>query len=450
MSWLFMFLLHSTLWLLIAWIWIRLRPNTHARIRETIWTTAIAACFITPTVQTLDPLESALWRVSLPETLVSISESDHDEQETTSATMSLIGEHDGGEHQSPLTFETAKKPLALIELESPPSWKGAAHWIWLSIAGSLVLFYFGRLMALRLRLSKREIVKNRYARQALSKLRRRAGLHKTLLLTESENLSSPIALGFGRRIEICVPTRALNELDQEQFNALLGHEIAHHLRRDTLRLCALNILQAAFFFQPLFRLAFHAFHYAAEEQCDDWASRQLNDKLSMASCLAEVAAWALPRDRRLPVPSMTRRHSHLKVRVDRLLDEHRNIEGPTLIWRSLVAVGLLASATLFAPAMAPAIEHPDEISNIDQQITSEHNFTLDLQSELKRIEAQVVELKSYLQLLTDEHHKMAKAPKSGEQIEVIKEELSQLVQLRNILRFLDDVPSVELSRDHHR
>ena len=52
MEWLIAFLVHSTLWCGLAWLWLCLRPNSHARVRETIWYTAIAASFITPTAQT--------------------------------------------------------------------------------------------------------------------------------------------------------------------------------------------------------------------------------------------------------------------------------------------------------------------------------------------------------------------------------------------------------------
>ena len=153
-----------------------------------------------------------------------------------------------------------------------------------------------------------------------------------------------------------MPVRALHELDEAELRALIGHEIAHHLRRDTIRLAILNVLQAVFFFQPLFRLAAREIRLATEEFCDDWAASQFADRLAMASCLAEVARWVVRSDRRNPVPCIGRRRSQLELRVRRLMDEHRSLQAPSRPSRRLGAVGLLMLAPLFAPAVAPGTD----------------------------------------------------------------------------------------------
>jgi beta-lactamase regulating signal transducer with metallopeptidase domain len=184
----------------------------------------------------------------------------------------------------------------------------------------------------------------------------RASLARAPRLTESHTLGSPVALGVGRRREICVPVRALHELDDAQFRALLGHEMAHHARRDTIRLAILNILQAVFFFQPLFRLAARELRLAAEELCDDWAAGQLDDRLAVASCLTEVARWVVSSDRRIPVPCIGRGRSQLKRRVRRMLNEQHSFRATSNRWRLMGGLGLLAMASLLAPAVAPGAD----------------------------------------------------------------------------------------------
>ncbi len=347
MGWLLAFLVHSTLWLSLAWLWTRLRPGMHARVREMIWYTAIAASRITPTVQALAPAEAAFWRLPVPVALASSPAGDHRATETSAAAHDA---REGAEHRG-----------APLSAEPPPArWRALVPWAWLTVAGVLLLGCLGRIEALRRRIGRREDVRDPRALLALDRLRRRAGLSGTPRLTVSADLGSPIALGIGRSSEICVPTRALHELDREELRALLGHEIAHHMRHDALRLAALNALQAAFFFQPLLRLAARGIHRAAEEQCDDWAAMQIEDRLAMASCLTEVAAWVLRRDRRLPVPCTARRRSQLGRRVDRLMDERRSSEAPGGFWRGLGCVGLLAAAPWLAPSLAPTGEPPHE------------------------------------------------------------------------------------------
>ncbi|MAG30845.1 MAG: hypothetical protein CL908_08150 [Deltaproteobacteria bacterium] len=351
-GWIVAFLVHGTLWLGATWLWLRLRPGTHARTRETMWFTAIVASLLTPTLQSFVAPDSALWRVPFPTHQASNTALNQPERESGHAASE---EGVGGEHARPVAVATSPGPPAD---STDAGWRSAAPWVWLAFASVFVLSYCGRLEALRRRLGKREVISDTRVRRTLRELSRSAGLSRTPVLTESDDLGSPIALGFGRHVEICVPTRARHELDGDEFRALLGHEVAHHARRDSFRLGTLNTLQAVFFFQPLLRVAARAIHAAAEEQCDDWAASQVEDRLAMASCLTEVATWVLPRDRGLPVPCMARRRSLLGVRVDRLMDERLRSPAPNPAWRRISATALLALAAWLAPGVAPASAAP--------------------------------------------------------------------------------------------
>ena len=189
-----------------------------------------------------------------------------------------------------------------------------------------------------------------------------------------------------------------------------------------------------FFFQPFFRLAVRSVLLAAEEECDDWAARQSEDRLAMASCLAEVAAWVLPQDRRLPVPGMARRRSQLRVRVDRLMDEQRR-EAPSRIWRGLGFGGLIALALWLAPAVAPASERAhEEQGGVESEL-------------LLTIEARAAQLESELQLLTEALGPLADTPRYHEQLERIRAQRNQLRPTRGLLRSVFGAPS-ERKEEH--
>jgi Zn-dependent protease with chaperone function len=362
-EWLFTFFIHSTLCCGLAWLWMRLRPKTHAHLREALWYTALAASFVTPTIQTFITPETAFWRLPLP-SVVRVEKS-HLEPER---------EHeDGGRVAS---VDLVDREERHDDQATSSSWIGFAGTAWIAIAGGLVLGYFIRLGRFRQRLQHRDAVEDPSASRALVGLSRRAALSLPPRLTESDNLGSPVALGVGGRREICVPVRALHELDEGELSALLGHEIAHHLRHDTVRLAVLNIVQAVFFFQPFFRLAIREVHFAAEEQCDDWAASQLEDRYAMASCLTEVAGWVVRQDRYIPVPCIGRRLSQLELRVRRLLDDQRAKQAPPRAWRTLSLVGLLAVTPWFAPSLSPAVAAPHEdrlVIEHEQARTHEHN-----------------------------------------------------------------------------
>lgn len=339
-AWLFSFLIHSTLWCGVAWLGLRLFPGATARLRETIWYTALAASLITPTVHTITAQESAIWRLPMPSFVAggehhSGGDRGHEDWAAAVATVSRPEAH--GE-------ETAVSAIR----------KAAAGTLWLALAGGLLALYFVRLERLRRLLRDRTPVVDPRASGALAALSCRSGLESPPRLTKSRNLGSPVALGLGARREICVPVRALRDLDDGELRALFGHEIAHHLRNDVMRLAILNVVQAVFFFQPLFRMAVSKVRLAAEEQCDDWAASQFDDRFAMASCLTQVAGWVVRSDRRTPVPCMGRHRSQLELRVRRLVDGQRSSGTPSRTWRRAGAVGLLALAPLFAPAVAPA------------------------------------------------------------------------------------------------
>ena len=347
MAWFSAFLVHSTLWCGVAWLCLRLFPRTHAGLRETIWYTALAASFITPTAHSLMSPDTAVWQLPMPSWIASAehhAERERGHEDAAGPVFSLSGEEPRGE-----------------EAAVPPGWLASAGTLWVGLAGGLLALYFLRLRILRRRLYDREPVTDQRALQALAALSGMATLDPSPRLTESHHLSSPIALGVGARREICVPARVGSELDRGELRALLGHEVAHHMRRDTIRLAALNILQAIFFFQPLFRLATREVRLAAEELCDDWAAARFDDRFAMASCLTKVAGWVVRRDRHTPVPCIGRRRSQLELRVRRLVSEHRSRRAPARRWRRMGAVGLLlAVAPLVAPAVAPEAEESSE------------------------------------------------------------------------------------------
>lgn len=434
-AWLLTFLVHSTLWLGLVWLWTRLRPNTHARLRETIWYTAIVASFVTPTVTMLVSSDSAVWRVTLPASLSSVGEAGHTEADSTAARRSAHAERERAERHDLLAPATATDTTAPSASESHADWQVIAHCAWLGVGGVLVLFYCWRLEALGRRIGHRVVVEDRRARRTHARLSHRAGLRHTPHLTASDHLGSPIAIGFGRRAEICVPTRAFHELDGDQLSALLAHETAHHGRRDPLRLSALNSLRALFFIQPLLRSAVRAVHLAADEQCDHWASQQVGDRLAMASCLTEVAAWIIPQDRRLPVPGMARRQSQLGLRVNRLMDEDRSLQAPPRLWRGLFSAGLLGLTLWLAPVVAPASEHAHQDEVTIRPLASGGDSATGVYREFQAIESQAVELEAVLQLLTHQLGPLAEAPGGyRKQVESIEEQLDQLRPARSMLR----------------
>ncbi len=176
------------------------------------------------------------------------------------------------------------------------------------------------LLRLERGLRGRRPVRSGVAVRLLDDLTRRAGLSRNVELSVSDTLTTPLTFGL-LRPEICVPARALDALVPDQLEAMLAHELGHAVRRDPLWQFVARGIASVLFFQPLNRIAAAELADAAEYLSDDWAVAHTGRRLSLASCLTEVATWIVGARRPLPAPGMADGKRRLGRRVHRLLEE---------------------------------------------------------------------------------------------------------------------------------
>jgi len=216
--------------------------------------------------------------------------------------------------------------------------------VWIVVSG----WALARLLRARIRLQRllgrdRAEVRGEPAR-ILERLCRGAGMRRRIRLTRSPGLHGPVALGTS---EICLPERAIRELETEQLESLLAHELAHLVRRDPLWMMICAVVERLFIFQPLNRLGRCRMQENAEYLCDDWAVRQTGRRVTLARCLARVAGWIDRHPRPALVASMAGSDSRFVRRVRRLLERRGSRrETPRLVRAALVAGLLVAVVTL--------------------------------------------------------------------------------------------------------
>ena len=201
------------------------------------------------------------------------------------------------------------------DIKVTPVWPLLLLGAWFVIAVALLTWF----LVIRARfmgsIGPRRSADHTLAGNALRYLRNEGRVRREVRLMVSENLSSPVALGAG---EICLPARALSELDPIRMESILAHELAHLVRRDPMWLTIARVIEAVFFFQPLNVLARRRMQEAAEFASDAWASARVARPLDLAHCLARVAEWTIAAPR-LPVPAMAERRGAVLVRrVERL------------------------------------------------------------------------------------------------------------------------------------
>ncbi|MCW8998859.1 MAG: M56 family metallopeptidase, partial [Kangiellaceae bacterium] len=143
-----------------------------------------------------------------------------------------------------------------------------------------------------------------------------------LVLTESENLNSPIVLN---RKEIVLPANFSRQFKTHQVQAALAHELAHLVRKDNLWLKFYAFLQAILFIQPLNNLLIKQLYQIAEQQSDKLAAQWTGDPRALAEALAITAQNQINAKQSYNssqiewVPAMKSNKSNLLTRVEGLL-----------------------------------------------------------------------------------------------------------------------------------
>jgi beta-lactamase regulating signal transducer with metallopeptidase domain len=171
------------------------------------------------------------------------------------------------------------------------------------------------------------------------------GLRRPVPVSTVPRLDVPLATGV-LHPEVCLPTRALEQLEGEQQVALCAHELAHVARRDPAWILAARLVEAVAPIQPLNTWARRRLQDLAECLSDDLAVAASGRPLGLARSLVDVASWTVAEPVPLPaaVSGALSTRSRLGHRVERLMDPLRSLERPRRFVLPLAAVAVLATA----------------------------------------------------------------------------------------------------------
>lgn len=201
-------------------------------------------------------------------------------------------------------------------------------------------------------LACRQVVADLRAAAALHSLCKAASLRRPIRLLACSGQVEPAAYGW-RKPTIVLSNALVAQLTDAELRAVLAHELAHLVRRDTAWVWIGRLLCTTFAFQPGNRLARRRWRQAVEFRCDDWSLAQGIQRLSLASCLVAVAEWL--GDRSTSVARLSATGSPLAARIDRLLNvpfpDGWNSPGRRRVLAT-VLIGSLLPGACWAPSVA--------------------------------------------------------------------------------------------------
>lgn len=350
-EWLMTYAIHSTLLIGGTWFFLASPPGRRLSSAATawLWRFALLGGMASATVQVLrspDPLAGTLRVGSAAPSRAMVRV---ELGRTVALEEAAAGARPTGIRTGTLTWQGLPPGALHTTVSYQPRWipLGLATWL----AGALLLlalFLHARRRFFR-SLADRRSGEFTLAGNALRAVVDQARVTRSIRLTMSDSLTSPVALGSD---EICIPRRVLAELDPIRMESILAHELAHLERRDPFWLTTARVVEAVFFFQPLNRLARARLQESAEFASDGWAAGVISRPLDLAHCLARVAEWTVGSTRLLAPAMAERRGTVLVRRVQRLTDDaHRE---PAADIRGLRLAGLatmLALVTLAPRAL---------------------------------------------------------------------------------------------------
>jgi len=224
----------------------------------------------------------------------------------------------------------------------------------------LVALYFLGLVIMILRLirsvtdtfrTKRfnEIPENKW-QQVLETLKQRLSIDSEVLLRISKNITVPVVMGFIKPL-IILPVAVLNQLSEDQLEAILLHELAHIKRQDYLVNLIQNIIETVLFFNPfIWHISSHI-RREREHCCDDFVISCTENPYTYATALAAL------EQQRMQAPDLalaaSGKKQYLFQRIKRIMEMEKqpfsNSKAASLV---LIICGLGLVALLFTPSIA--------------------------------------------------------------------------------------------------
>ena len=392
-DWTLTYLLHSTLLIGTVWLLTRLLPLAWLDVQEIFWKCSLVLPLVTATA--VVGWQASLWDVSLPWLAASAAQADavdppeHDKLTAAESSRAMALDADLNRFEfaveEPLTAPTendrrpavaAAKTIPVETEETVPAgdqvsdnaqpsthvplasaaatgiawkqWAGGLLAIWFVLSTAAIGGFVALWVAFWRLTSDRRSLSGGPLYDQLRRLLDNSGFGRHVELNCSDRLTRPAALGVFR-LQICVPKRALNDLDGPQQRAMLAHELAHLVRRDPLWMLAARTLEIVLLFQPLNCLVRIRLQQIAEFQCDAWAAAQTGEGISLAKCLAEVATW-LASPQPAGVLGMAHRRSGLRQRIERLLAPVGGA-GRAATWSIVLLPAVLLAALFLIPGI---------------------------------------------------------------------------------------------------
>jgi bla regulator protein BlaR1 len=183
-------------------------------------------------------------------------------------------------------------------------------------------------------------------------LRRKTGFYL------SENVNVPLVIGYFKPI-VLFPIALTTQLDMNQVEAILIHELSHIRRNDYLLNLIKTGIETILFFNPFIWLSGRYINIEREHACDDLVLKFTGTPITYAHALLKLE---ILKDKTSPALSMaaTGSNQHLYQRIKRITDMKTNYMNAK---QQLFAITLTVATVISLAWVSPAKTISDKKNN---------------------------------------------------------------------------------------
>ena len=179
-----------------------------------------------------------------------------------------------------------------------------------------------------------------FYQELVNKLSQQMGIEKIIEIKENIRISSPMVIGFIKPV-ILVPFGLLNQLETEEVESILSHELAHIRRYDYVFNLFQSLVEILLFFNPAIWWISSFIRSEREYCCDEMAIAETGNQLVFVQTLAKLEEYrSLPNS--MAMAFNGQRDGGVLQRVKRIINSEEQFRVPyRLFWSCIILLGSL-------------------------------------------------------------------------------------------------------------